>query len=161
MKKEIPIDEGIIGNGTGFIDTESEDFKMLQRAILEEASRQTPEQRRNLILRGVRLRMEHYLQEKDTKKITPAGSFLKEILDEFNIKNSSFAEYVGLTKTNFSALIHGKRKINSELAHKLEAIFNIKLDLWLGIEHKNYLLEVKKEPKKKYQKYKVNDLIPA
>lgn len=160
-KNEIINEEGINGNPTGFIDTKSEDFKMLQKAILEEASKQTPEQKRNLFLVGLRLRMEDYLDDKETKKIIPAGLFLKEILDEFKIKNNSFAEYVGLTKTNFSALIHGKRVINSEMAHKLEAIFNIKLELWLSIEHKNYLTEIKKESKKKYQKYKVNDLIPA
>lgn len=162
MKKdEIINKEGINGNPTGFIDTDSEDFKMLQRAILEEASKQTPEHRRNIFLTGLKLRMEDYLQDKELKKIIPAGSFLKEILDEFNIKNNYFAEYVELTKTNLSALIHGKRKINSEMAHKLEAIFDIKLELWLSIEHKNYLIEVKKEPKKKYQKYRVTDLIPA
>lgn len=161
MKKEIPLDEGIIGSPTGVIDTESEDFKRLQEAILEDASKQTPEQRRNLFLRGLKMRMEDYLNDKNTKKIIPAGSFLKEILDEFKIKNSSFAKYVGLTKTNLSALIHGKRKINSELAHKLEAMFNIGLELWLSIEHKNYLIGVKKEPKKKYQKFKIKDLLPA
>ncbi|MFN8578282.1 MAG: helix-turn-helix domain-containing protein [Candidatus Sericytochromatia bacterium] len=161
MRKEIINVEGINGNPEGFIDTESEDFKLLQKAILEESNKQTPEQKRNIFLIGIRLTMEEYLESKEIKKIIPAGVFLKEILDEFNIKNNYFAEYIGLTKTNLSALIHGKRKINSELAHKLEAIFNIKLELWLGIEHKNYLIEVKKEPKKKYQKYKVNDLIPV
>lgn len=161
MKKEDIIDEGIIGNPSGFIETKSDDFKMLQQAILKDASKQTPQQKIEIFLFGLKLHIEDYLQDNKPKNILSVGYFLKQIIDEMNIKNNMFAEYIDLTKTNLSALIHGRRKLNAELAYKLEAIFNISAELWIGIEYKNDLLKLRKEAKNKYKKYKLQDLISA
>lgn len=161
MKKNLEIinEEGINGLGTSFIDTESEDFKMLQKAILEHASKQTPHEKREIQLIGLRLQMEDYLNQTEPKEILNVGYFLRKILKELRIKNNIFAEYIGLTKTNFSALIHGKRKLNSDLALKLSEIFKINPDIWISIEKKNELIEIKKENKLKYKKYRLEDLI--
>ncbi len=158
-KTEIINEEGINGTGTGFIDTESEDFKMLQKAILEYSNKLTPQQKLENHLISLRLQMEDYLEQKEPKQVLNVGYFLGEILHELKIKNNKFAQYIGLTKTNLSALIHGKRKLNSDLALKFGHIFKINPDIWLNIENKNELLQIKKENKLKYKKYKLEDLI--
>lgn len=161
MRKNVEIinEEGVNGTGIAFVDIESEDFKMLQKAILEHAEKQTSQEKSEIQLIGLRLQMEDYLDQIEPKKILNVGYFLRLILKELKIKNNVFAEYIGLTKTNFSALVHGKRKLNSDLALKFAEIFKINPDIWISIENKNELIEIKKESKLKYKKYKLEDII--
>ncbi|MEN0006919.1 MAG: HigA family addiction module antitoxin [Bacteroidota bacterium] len=158
MKAEKIIDEGINGLGIGVINTNAEDFKALQTAIQEHAATQSPEAiLRNKML-GLRFQMETYLQT-EVKEVKEVGFFLKQFLSELNIRNKTFAKYIGYQESNLSALFKGRRKINTDLALKLGKIFRVAPSLWINIQSKNELIRLEKENSAMYQKYKVEDLL--
>jgi len=102
--------------------------------------------------------MQSYLESSDIDTID-AGWFLKEFLNQLDIKKKSFAEYLGLQESNLSALFKGKRKINIDLAIKLGTIFKIDPILWIHIQSKNELIRLHHEKRKEYKKYKLSDLL--
>ncbi|MEL6634402.1 MAG: addiction module antidote protein, HigA family, partial [Bacteroidota bacterium] len=70
-----------------------------------------------------------------------------------------FAEYVGLHPANLSSLLSGRRKLNTQLAIKLDEIFNIRSDVWMKIQTKNDLIKTRKLLKQKKGKYNLGDLV--
>lgn len=151
--------EGFNGSGQAHIDSQSDDFNALKLAITKHSQQQLPEERIENQLLSFQLKMEDYLNQNNPETIVMVGHFLREILKALKIKNNTFAEYIGLNKSNFSALINGKRKINFELALIFSKIFKIKPDIWINIENKNELLAIHQKNKAKYDKYSINDLI--
>ena len=89
---------------------------------------------------GVKFSMNKYLNDSLTSEIVEAGEFLNDILKVYEKKNR-FAMYIGLSEPNLHALLKGRRKINNEIAKKIELIFKIDAQAWLYIETKN---EIKK-----------------
>jgi len=158
MKKLKNIEDGINGLGIGVVNTNSKEFKELQRIIKEKANKLSKNQIQQNKLLSLRFQMQSYLESSD-KDIIEVGSFLKEFLNQLDIKKKTFAEYLGLQESNLSALFKGKRKINIDLAIKLGTIFRIDPILWIHIQSKNELIKLHQENRKEYQKYKLSDLL--
>ncbi len=157
-KKKKIIDEEVIGLGVGIVNTNSKEFKALQTQIITRAKKQTKKQLLENSLLSLRFQMESYLAE-ERSELVEVGWFLKELIKRLNIKNKLFAEYIGFKESNLSALFSGKRKINIDLALKLGEIFKIDPALWIHIQSKNELSRMKKENKKAYEKYSMEDLL--
>lgn len=157
-KNKIIKDEGVNGLGLGVINTNSKEFKELQKIIIEQSKKQPKKNVFENKLLSLRFQMESYLNKKDST-IIEVGWFLKEFLRELEIKNKKFAEYIGFQESNLSALFTGKRKINIDLALKLGKIFRVEPTLWIHIQSKNELTRLEAENKKKYQKYNIDDLL--
>lgn len=64
MKNKIVNEGGINGSGKGFVDTNSEDFKILQAKIKEHYAALSPEQKRKNILFSYRLQLGDYKIDK-------------------------------------------------------------------------------------------------
>lgn len=158
MKNKKIIDEGINGSGTGVVNTNSKDFKELQRIIVQKSKQQSENKILENKLLSLRFQMESYLEKKD-HTIVEVGWFLKEFLKGLNIKNKTFAKYIGFQESNLSALFAGKRKINVDLALKLGKFFRVEPTLWIHIQLKNELIRLVKENEQKYQQYNINDLL--
>ena len=82
-------------------------------------------------------------------------AFIKTI----NIKKSKFANYIDYGGSNLSALLKGRRKINVDLAIKFGEIFQTDPSIWLHIQSKNELMEIRSHQKEKYSKYNLEDLL--
>jgi addiction module HigA family antidote len=159
MKKQITIiDEGINGSGKALVNTNSKEFKELQKQIASSSNKQSKTKVIENILLSLRFKMESYLlgNESDYFEV---GWFLKEYLKELNIKNKTFAEYIEYKESNLSALFAGRRKINYDLALKLGKIFKVEPTLWIHIQSKNELIKIEKETIKDYQNYNIKELI--
>lgn len=150
---------GINGTGKGIVNTNSKDFKELQKAIIEHAKNQSSEDKIRYKLISLKLQMETYISREEVNEKIDVGEFLKKHLKAINIKNKQFANYIEVEESNLSSIINGRRKINIDTAFKLGQLFNINPNLWLLIQSKNELLEIDKEKRKKYQKYKLKDLL--
>lgn len=150
---------GINGLGTGLINLNSNDFKELRRIIKKSAESLKEEKRIENQLLSIRFRMEEYLNQAEPKEIIPVGNFLKEFFVVLKIKNIAFAEYIGYESSNLSAILNGRRKINPDLAIKFGIIFQIDPVIWLHIQNKNELLELKRERKESYDHYRLDDLL--
>ena len=157
-KKKIIKEEGIQGLGVGVVNTNSKEFKYLQKKIIEESKKQSKKQILENHLLSLRFQMESYLRG-DSKDIKEVGSFLKEYVQILGIKKKKFAEYIGYKESNLSALYNGNRKINIDLALKLGKIFKVDPTLWIHIQSKNELRKMKEENEKEYRKYSIDDLL--
>jgi addiction module HigA family antidote len=160
IKKDLEIDDGLIGHGTGFVDTDSEDFKVLQTKIIEEAGKLSPDQVINIHLSGLRCRMEDYLRGESLRgRIETIGQLLRECVEVLKIRNKDFASYLGIEESNLSAILSGRRRISPDFALKLERIFNIPAILWLNIQNKNEILELRKMQDTSSYKLSMADLL--
>ena len=158
-KQRIVNEGGIIGTGKGLVNQNSREFKELQRIIKEKS---TGLEESVLIanrLLSLRFQMETYLERDNPEKIIQVGEFLQEYVEALKIKKRAFAEYIDYKESNLSAILKGRRKINTDLAIKLGEIFGVDPALWLHIQSKNELLEIIDRDKKKYEKYKLEDLL--
>lgn len=77
--------------------------------------------------------------ETKNKRIVPfmavhPGGIIADELEARGIKQKDFAKQIGVAQSNLSAVIHGRRDINKDLAEKLEQILGIDADLWLRLQ---------------------------
>ena len=79
--------------------------------------------------------------------------FLK-CLSIFNLKNKTLASHLDLKESNLSAVLNGKRRMNIDLALKLEQYFGIEAEIWLGIQMKNEVSAAREKAEGKYSRYK-------
>jgi len=108
---------------------------------------------------GVKFSLNKYLSETIDSGITEAGEFLNDILRIYNIKKNRFAKYIGLSEPNLHALLKGRRKINNEIAKKLELIFNIDAQAWLYIQTKNDIKKFNLSNKISNKDYSISELV--
>ena len=150
---------GVIGTGEGLVNQNSKDFKELQRLILKKSSELDKSESIINKLLSIRFQMENYLEETESGKLISTGMFLEWLIDALEIKKKDFAAYIDCQESNLSAILKGRRKINSDLAIKIGEIFRINPVLWLHIQSKNELTELTDKDKKKYEKYRLEDLL--
>jgi len=142
---------------TNQMDTNSVDFDKLQAKLLIKSRERSIEQKRNVELLSLRYQIEEYLQSEESD-MKLAGAFLKQYLKTLQIKQTKFANYIGLKPSNLSKLLKGERPINYDLALILGKIFNINPMLWIEIQAKNELDKLKKAESNRYN-YSLSDLM--
>ncbi len=150
---------GINGSGKGVVNTNSADFISLREAVKEHAKKQTPEDQIRYKLLSLKLQMTTYVSEENPSVHISVGDFLKQHLKAIKIKNKEFAKYVEIEESNLSSMIRGRRKINIDFALKLGQLFKVNPNLWLLIQSKNEFLNIDREKKLSYRKYKLDDLL--
>lgn len=155
MKKKIGFDH-IIGQNN--FKMSPEDLKIYQRIIKAHSEEQSSEDKQMVQHISLRLEMEDYLKSK-TSKIIPAGLFLERLLKIYSVKKSEFAKFIEIERTNFYALLKGRRKFNNEIASKVGETFKIDPQLWMFIEAKNEMKEYKFESQTNPKKYTLENLI--
>lgn len=159
MEKEKVINEGgINGSAEGTIDYHSADFLALQAMIKASAEKLDETEKLNNTLLSIRFQMETYVREGGDKMVL-AGEFIERFLMAIKVKKKDFAAYIEYDEPNLSALLKGRRKINSDLAIKLGRIFKVNPAIWLNIESKNELLKVVREQEEGYGKYSLEALL--
>ncbi len=154
-KKNKEPEKGILTNQ---MDTNSNDFDKFQAKLLNRSRERSVEQKRNVELLALKYKIEEYL-ESDENEIKLAGTFLKQYLKTLQIKQTKFANYIGLKPSNLSKLLSGERQINYDLALILGKIFNVNPMLWIEIQAKNELSRLEKAKDNKYYNYSLTDLI--
>ena len=150
-------DDGLIGNPS-VVDISSEGFQNLKTAIRERAAELKPEEKRQIELSAVKYRMQEYLEETGHAAI-PAGYFIKECFRATGVQLKSFAFYINSNSGNVSKIINGSRKINPETAFILGNTFGTDPELWLQIQDKNEIIELKRMDKNHFRRYSLDKLI--
>jgi len=148
-------EKGILTNQ---MDINSNDFDKFQAKLLNRSRERSVEQKRNVELLALKYQIEEYLQS-DKNEIKLAGAFLKQYLKTLQIKQTIFANYIGLKPSNLSKLLSGERPINYDLALILGKIFNVNPMLWIEIQAKNELNRLERAKDNKYYNYSLKDLI--
>jgi plasmid maintenance system antidote protein VapI len=149
---------GVNGLGEGLINTNSAEFIALKEMIQNLSSEQSAEEEIENRFLSIRFQMESYLNRMP-EQIILAGDFLEQFLKAIKVKKKDFAAYIQYEESNFSALLKGRRKINSDLALKLGKIFKINPAIWLHIESKNELIRESEGKEELYEQYSLKDLL--
>jgi addiction module HigA family antidote len=71
------------------------------------------------------------------------GEFLKEEMDARGMKQVDLVEALGVSKSEVSLIIHGKRNITASMAVMLESVFGITAEVWMNLQVK-YEIELVK-----------------
>lgn len=108
---------------------------------------------------GIRFSINNYLKDSLTSEVIEAGEFLNDILKIYKIKKNRFAKYMGLSEPNLHALLKGRRKINNEIAKKLELIFKIDAQAWLFMETKNEIKRFNSNNELTAKEYSIKGLV--
>lgn len=122
----------------------------------ERKSKRTDKVKDSLIQHHIRARIDSYLA---TKKYDPAmsfGYFLKEYIDNLEIKRKDFAEDIGIDESLLSQLINGHRLPPDYLFIRLE-IQSKRISAWhwykLVAMEKEHYIKTDKEIREKQRKY--------
>lgn len=134
------------------------DLALYQRIIKAHAEGQTTQEKQTIQTINVKLEMEDYL-DSEAGTLKPAGYFLEKLLKIYNIKKARFADFISIEKTNFYALLKGRRKFNIKIASRVGEIFNINPQIWLFIEAKNEVKAFQKDPRENSTKYSLDALL--
>ena len=62
------------------------------------------------------------------------GEFIKDEIDHIEMKQQQLADKMGISKSEVSLVIHGKRNITPELAIKLEKALDIDAVYWMRLQ---------------------------
>lgn len=158
--KDINLEDLDDSNGIRLENVSKEDLEQLHIAIKESFEKQSEEAKFRNILFAIRFKMDEYIFNNKPDKIILVGEFIQQILESLNIKSKNLAEYLNLKPSNFTSLIKGQRKLNTEMAIKLGYIFTeIPPDIWANIQIKNELIKIKKEKNAQLKNYNLKDLL--
>ena len=149
---------GINGSGEASVDTQNQDFQDLKAMIKTLSSQQVEAQKMENEFLSIRFQMESYLFNEESRMVL-AGEFIEKFLKVIDVKKKDFAAYVEYDESNLSALLKGRRKINSDLAIKFGRIFNVNPVTWLNIESKNELIRAVNQQVENYEKYSLQSLL--
>lgn len=147
----------LIGIQSNKIDkSESE---IIKRIIDARAESQSDEERIQNQIIGIKFSINKYLNDSLNSEVIEAGQFLNDILKSYKIKKNKFAKYIGLSEPNLHALLKGRRKINNDIARKLELIFKIDAQAWLYMETKNEIKKFNSKSKINRKQYSLRELV--
>jgi len=85
------------------------------------------------------------------------GTYIAEEMEARGMKQVELAAELGLSKSEMSLIIHGKRSITIPIAIKLERLFKIDAEIWMNIQIKYEIEKLKQE----YSKELKDKSIPA
>jgi HTH-type transcriptional regulator/antitoxin HigA len=73
------------------------------------------------------------------------GEYILDELAARNMKQVDLANDLGLSKSEMSLIIHGKRSITVPIAIKLEKVFEIDAEFWMNLQVKYDIEKLKME----------------
>jgi antitoxin HigA-1 len=103
--------------------------------------------------------MEDYVE--NGREERSLDDFVKAFLRVLGINFKAFAETIGMTDGNLKKYLTGERKFNADLALRFSKFFNTSPDIWLKVDLKIELLELKKQKSKarEYEKFDYKKLV--
>jgi antitoxin HigA-1 len=138
--------------------TESE-IARLKTFAKDNAKRRSDEQKINNKLMALRYEIEEYLNHNRSKPLT-LEDVVWNYLNVLNLPFRKFAVYLDTTDSNLKKYVTGERKFNKDLALKFSHFFHTPAELWLKLQLKNELFELKnKKEIKQYEKYDYRKVI--
>ncbi|WP_336778637.1 HigA family addiction module antitoxin [Pantoea sp. USHLN256] len=93
------------------------------------------------------------------RKPTSVGDVLQyEFLEPLNLKVNDLAEMLNVHRNTVSALVNNNRKLTTEMAYRLAAVFDTSVDLWLNLQRHLDLWEVENDARTQEELSRVTSL---
>jgi len=80
----------------------------------------------------------------------PGEILLEDVLPGLNMTIKDFAAHLGFTRETISRVLHGKAKISTNLAWRLEQAGISTARLWLSLQEKYDIWQIKNKPNQKH-----------
>jgi plasmid maintenance system antidote protein VapI len=132
------------------------------KEFIEEFKRKQPsEQKLDTRLKAIQYKMEDYIAQGDSANIIEIVDFINDFLKLFRMQKNEFAKILGMNYANLYKYLNGERKLNADLVFKISSFSHTTPEMWLFIEAKNNMLELKKNKQEitKYEKYKFENFL--
>lgn len=133
-----------------------EEIAQLKAQAKANAKDRTGEQKIKNELMALQYEMEEYVTNNVAPvKLLTLEKVVDEYLDILNIPFRKFAICLETTDGNLKKYLSGERKFNTDLAMKFGYFFHTEPELWLHLQLKNELFQLKNEKRKvkQYAKY--------
>lgn len=131
--------------------------------IAEESKKQSDKRILKNNMLSVQYQIEDYLESEniDVDKILEIEYFVKLYLNEMNLTQTKFAKVIEVQPSNLYKYLKGTRKLNADLALKFSHFFNTAPEMWIMIQIKNEIIQLKRENsnKSKYEKYDYKNVL--
>lgn len=141
----------------------AEELAEVKAYLKARATKRTPGQKLRAEILTITYTMEEYVDnEKITEKqVISLEEFLHRYLVVLNISFRRFAQAIDTTDANLKKYLSGDRKFSTDLALRFANFFHTTPDLWMKVNIKNELLQLKREKKEmgKYKKYDYEKLV--
>ncbi|MBD9646693.1 MULTISPECIES: HigA family addiction module antitoxin [Pantoea] len=93
------------------------------------------------------------------RKPTSVGDVLQyEFLEPLNLKVNDLAEMLNVHRNTVSALVNNNRKLTTEMAYRLAAVFDTSVDFWLNLQRHLDLWEVENDARTQEELSRVTPL---
>jgi addiction module HigA family antidote len=93
------------------------------------------------------------------RKPTSVGDVLQyEFLEPLNLKVNELAEMLNVHRNTVSALVNNNRKLTTEMAYRLAAVFDTSVDLWLNLQRHLDVWEVENDARTQEELSRVTPL---
>ncbi len=132
------------------------EIEQLRNQAKELAQQRSEEQKLKNELMAIRFEIEEYLENNNhARKVLTLDKLIGMYLDVLNMPFRRFAMYLDTTDGNLRKYLTGERKLSTDLALKFGHFFHTSPEIWLRLQLKNEILDLKKERKevKRYEKY--------
>lgn len=83
------------------------------------------------------------------------GEHLKDEIKARDMSQQELADETGLSKSEISLIIHGRRNITPQIAIKLELALDVKAEFWMNLQIKYDIDLLKSEYRKSLDKIKL------
>lgn len=83
------------------------------------------------------------------------GEHLKDEIDSRGMSQQKLANKTGLSKSEISLIIHGRRNITPAIALKIESVLGISAEFWMNLQIKYEIDLLKKKYKESLSKMKL------
>ena len=142
---------------------DADKLSRIEALIKQESDKQSEERvlRNNML--AVQYEIEDYLESENISvdKTLEIGHFVKLYLSEMNLTQTKFAKAIEIQPSNLYKYLKGTRKLNADLALKFSYFFNTNPEMWIMIQVKNEIIQLKRENsnKSQYKKYDYKNVL--
>ncbi len=142
---------------------DTDKLSRIEALIKQESKKQSKARILKNNMLAIQYEIEDYLENEkiSVDKTLEIGHFVKLYLDEMNLTKIKFANILELQPSNLHKYLTGTRKLNADLALKFSYFFNTKPEMWIMIQAKNEIVQMKLEKGNvsKYQKYNYKNIL--
>ena len=84
--------------------------------------------------------------------VNPIPMLLEDALQDYKLTKSELAKALGIPSSRLSELLHGKLRVNAELALRLSIVFKTSAEMWLGLQSEFDLRKARRSAEKRLKK---------
>ena len=100
---------------------------------------------------------QNWLNNRKRRPTHPGEILREDILPAAGLTQDKLARLLGVSRRTISEILHERRPVTTDMAHRLSRAFNTSPDLWLGLQQDVDLWDAYQAKRKEYERIKKID----